>query len=202
VGTSLQISVALGQSYAIQARLFIGIAVLICCVTMTKYLEYNLAFYTLILTLRTSFNKIIKFFISTLPTFLGYILCGVVLFSPYSDKFADMDSTAVTLFALLNGDDIHNTFLHLEDVYPYLFFSRLYLFTFVLLFITAVLNVFIFIIEDSYHLAKVLTTPDRDTPGEDSLDHDSLLLWDSLQHMFTMNRLFEILEMAKEKKIK
>lgn len=58
----------------------------------------------------------------------------------------------VSLFALLNGDDIHAIFLDLEHNYPWVIVTRAYLYTFILLFITAVLNVFIFIIEDGYHL--------------------------------------------------
>lgn len=195
LAASLQLSTSFGNPEGEWARLFTGLGVLILCVNMTKYLEYNLAFYTLILTLRTSFKKIIKYFISTMPSFFGFLLCGVVIFSPYSDNFQDMDTTAATLFALINGDDVHATFNNLNDVYPFAPFARFYLYAFILLFITAVLNLFIFIIEDAYHLAKVLTTPDRDQHGEDSLDHDSLLLWDSLQHMFTVTKLFEILEL-------
>jgi len=60
----------------------------------------------------------------------------------------------VSLFALLNGDDVHATFDDLEAQYPYTLFAQLYLFTFVIFFITAILNIFIFIIEDSYHAAK------------------------------------------------
>ena len=67
----------------------------------------------------------------------------------------DFDSTMVSLFALLNGDDIHATFNDVKGhSYPLPFVSRLYLYTFVTFFITSVLNVFIFIIEDAYHTAK------------------------------------------------
>lgn len=56
----------------------------------------------------------------------------------------------VTLFALLNGDDIHSVFDDLRHNYAWIWITRLYLFTFILLFITAVLNVFIFMVEDGY----------------------------------------------------
>jgi hypothetical protein len=65
-----------------------------------------------------------------------------------------MDKAAVALFALLNGDDVHATFIELYSHYPYPTFSHLYLFCFVILFITAILNIFIFIIEDAYRAAK------------------------------------------------
>jgi len=88
--------------------------------------------------------------------------------------------TAVTLFALINGDDIHGIFQDLDAVlnsllpifemsfmtihsfsllqrYPYgPWVSRIYLYFFTLFWINAILNVFIFIIEDSFHLAKLV----------------------------------------------
>jgi hypothetical protein len=60
----------------------------------------------------------------------------------------------VTLFALLNGDSILTIFDDLAAKYPYPLLTRVYLFVFVVLFITAILNTFIFIIEDAYHSAK------------------------------------------------
>ena len=84
-------------------------------------------------------------------------------------QFSSLDQAAVNLFALLNGDEIADTF---NDVYacqvcallfiifvahgvclsvcPQPFLSRIYLYSFVVLFIYAVLNIFIAIIEDSF----------------------------------------------------
>ncbi len=41
-------------------------------------------------------------------------------------------------------------------MYPHLIISRVYLYTFIALFITAVLNIFIFIIEDAFKAAKIV----------------------------------------------
>jgi hypothetical protein len=78
----------------------------------------------------------------------------------------------VTLFALLNGDDIMGkrtymdislclsidvvaaTFSDLGANYPYLIISRVYLYTFVATQVVCVLNVFIFIVEDAFKAAK------------------------------------------------
>eukprot|EP01126_Amoeba_proteus_P007487 TRINITY_DN12699_c0_g1_i6.p1 TRINITY_DN12699_c0_g1~~TRINITY_DN12699_c0_g1_i6.p1 ORF type:complete len:723 (-),score=193.66 TRINITY_DN12699_c0_g1_i6:206-2167(-) len=176
------------------SRLLLGLGCLILCSNLTKYLEYDYTFYTLILTLRHSFWKVCKFTFSCAPIFFGYAFCGVSLFSPYSDSFVDLDSTTVTLFALLNGDDIHATFSDLAKRYPLLLFSRIYLYTFVLLFITAVLNVFIFIIEDGYHLAKVLSSVNIKQLSNNTVDNDSLLLWKVLSRTLDMKKLFDIIE--------
>ena len=57
---------------------------------------------------------------------------------------------------MLTGDDIHDTFKDLvENSYPVPWVSRVYIYIFVIMFITTVLNVFIFIIEDAYVMAKI-----------------------------------------------
>jgi hypothetical protein len=97
-------------------------------------------------------------------------------------QFADVGAACVTLFALLNGDVVHDV---IDDIYPvrharthsvlmahrcaYLtcplwaerpqvapFISRVYLFTFICLFIYAVLNIFIAIIEDAFFASKAV----------------------------------------------
>lgn len=73
----------------------------------------------------------------------------------------------MTLFALLTGDDIHDTFNDIvKGGYPLPLVSRIYIFSFCIIFITTVLNVFIFIIEDAYQSSKInLGLIDTDKEG-------------------------------------
>jgi len=58
------------------------------------------------------------------------------------------------LFSLLNGDAIQDNFEQLHPSYPVV--SRIYLYTFISLFIYAVLNIFIAIVEDAFFAAKAV----------------------------------------------
>lgn len=69
----------------------------------------------------------------------------------------------VTLFALINGDVVHSGFEDLAKDQTLFMLSRIYMYTFVILFITAVRNVFLFIIQDGYHLAKAVSIRARKT---------------------------------------
>jgi len=70
-------------------------------------------------------------------------------------QFMNLDETATTLFCLIAGDDIHDTFEKIADGgYPVPFVGRCFIYTFVIIFLTSVLNVFIFLIEDAYDSAK------------------------------------------------
>jgi hypothetical protein len=99
---------------------------------------------------------VITYCVSVLPVYWGFAIFGVLNFGPYSEKFSGVSQTIVTLFSLLNGDDIYATFAEIEEgQFPSVALSRIYIITFVTLFVTSVLNVFIFIIEDSYRQAKL-----------------------------------------------
>lgn len=137
-----------------QARLFIGAGSMILCINFIKYLEYWKKFSVLVLTLQGSFLRNLRFVVSVFPLYMGFIICGYVMFAPYSPYFETIDRTAVTLFALINGDDTHAIFRDLWENYPYPKISQTYLFSFDLLFITLVLNVFLYIIEDAYQAAS------------------------------------------------
>ena len=148
------------------------------CINITRYFELNRQFALLINTLRMSFTRVFTFTISVLPVFFGYLLLGVACFSNFSDRFSNIDEVAVALFAIANGDEIHATFFDLAENYPWLWFSRLYLYTFLILFILAILNIMIFLIEDAFSAAKT---------------------WDEKQHerdqQFSLANLIAILEL-------
>lgn len=136
------------------SRVFLGTGFLIICVGFARYLEYWKKFYMLIVTMQGSFQRNLRFVISVFPLYMGFCTCGFIIFSPYTDDFASLDKSAITLFALLNGDDIHTQFDRIYARYPYPIVGQVFLFTFIIMFITLVLNIFLFIIEDAYHAAK------------------------------------------------
>ena len=64
-----------------------------------------------------------------------------------------------SLFGLLNGDDIYNTYIQINeqvDVLAYVY-SRIFLYLFLALFIYAVLNLFTSLIIAAYEISKVMT---------------------------------------------
>lgn len=107
-------------------------------------------------TLRNAFVHVITYCLSVIPIYWAFVIFGVLNFGPFSEKFSSVGQTIITLFSLLNGDDIYATFQEIEEgQYPAPIISRIYIICFVTLFVTSVLNVFIFIIEDSYRTAKL-----------------------------------------------
>lgn len=120
----------------------------------TRYLELSRRFHVLVSTMRMSFSRVVFFTLSVLPLFFGFQMLGLALFAPYSERWSSLDQVGVTLFSLANGDEMHGTYADLDTSYPWGWIARVYLYTYILLFITAIMNVFIFIIEDAFEAAK------------------------------------------------
>jgi hypothetical protein len=119
-----------------------------------RYLDYVQNLLVLTLTVKMAMSRVMYMFISVMPIFCGYLMLGVILFARYSLHFSNMSETAVTLFSLLNGDNIHDTFDDLNRSFPYQWLPRIYVFSFVAFFITVVLNTLIFIVEDAFTNSK------------------------------------------------
>ena len=77
------------------------------------------------------------------------------MFGPYVYKFNSVSQTSDTLFALLNGDEILDTFMQVDAGNHLLFvFSKLYFYSFIMLFIYVVLSVMISLIGDAMIIAQ------------------------------------------------
>jgi len=150
------------------------------------------------LTLKFAFGKICRYTVSILPAFIGFSLAGAVIFAPYSDNFADWGSTLVTLYAIMNGDDMHSTFVELYRTYPLnTLFPRIFLFVFAFMAITSFLNVYIFITEDAYHLAKLVSA--KYHKDYESLPGTIMTMykheWLALQRKLDIEKLFLAIDM-------
>lgn len=72
-------------------------------------------------------------------------------------QFASFNDSIETLFSLLNGDDIYNTYIGIEpqvDLAAYIY-SRFFLYIFLGLFVYAVLNLFTSLIISAYEISQV-----------------------------------------------
>jgi len=157
-----------------------GFGVMAAWLSMTQFFESTSTYYILIETMQNGIPRVGRFLLGILPIFFAYAVFGVAYFSSYSNRFSTMDNACVTLFSLLNGDVIHDVFDDLHANSPIV--SRVYLYSFIALFIYAVLNIFVAIIEDSFFATKAVTAgedePERDRRNNmlllDLLDEDIL----------------------------
>lgn len=115
-------------------------------ITMLKYLQYNNNLNLMTATLSKSWGNLLMFLLGVMPFFLGFVFLGQSIFWKYS-KFESTSSSAITLFSLLNGDIVNDTFL---ETWAEGLVGQIYLIIFMILFYTAVQNVFVTIIMEGY----------------------------------------------------
>ena len=135
-------------------RLFGSLGCSLLWINLVRYLQYNRNYYMVILTMRRGGPRVLRFMVGVLPIMMGYAFFGMTYFGSESDRFETFGASMVTLFAVLNGDVIRETFLNLMPIYPVM--SQVYLYSFICLFMYVVLNVFIAIIEEAFFVSAAV----------------------------------------------
>eukprot|EP00818_Percolomonas_sp_WS_P000726 CAMPEP_0117439528 /NCGR_PEP_ID=MMETSP0759-20121206/2611_1 /TAXON_ID=63605 /ORGANISM="Percolomonas cosmopolitus, Strain WS" /LENGTH=937 /DNA_ID=CAMNT_0005231245 /DNA_START=377 /DNA_END=3186 /DNA_ORIENTATION=+ len=152
IGTAMfVISTRGGVELEIFVTIILGLGCLTSFFSIIRYLQYIPKFYVLIMTIRISIPFALRYLTGVMPLFMGYTLASVVWFGHYVPYFSTIDIAAVSNFCCLHGDVIRDTF---DMLYGWSDLSRIwgriYLYSFVLLFITVILTMFLLIIEDAY----------------------------------------------------
>ena len=144
----------------VTVRFFLlGVAAASAWISVIRYLRYFPSYYVLIRTLARAVPRCSRFVTGVIPILVGYALLGNCLFHE-SAMFATIGASVATLFSLLNGDIIRDTFSDIGQLRPII--GEAYLYSFLCLFIYVVLHMFISIVEEAYFTAK----NHRDTHNE------------------------------------
>ena len=122
--------------------LLVGFSCWFAWLNLLRYLEFNKDIHLLTNVMRNSGPQILRFMIGFLPIFFGYVFLGVCLFWRYT-KFETVNEGIITLFSLIMGDMVNETF---TDVVGVGIIGELYLFSFIVLFIVCIHNIFVSII--------------------------------------------------------
>jgi hypothetical protein len=125
----------------------LGLSAISAWISLVRYLRFFHIYYVLIRTLAHAVPQCIRFVTGVAPILLGYALLGTCLFYQ-SVMFTTIGDSLATLFSLLNGDIIRDSFTELGFLMP--FWGHVYLYSFLCLFIYVVLHIFISIVEESY----------------------------------------------------
>ncbi|DBA02208.1 TPA: hypothetical protein N0F65_007618 [Lagenidium giganteum] len=118
--------------------------------SLVRYLQFHARFHILGLTLYRGLPRVAQFLVGVLPIFVGYVLFGTIMFGAKVPRFQGVGTTAVTLFSVANGDEIHDTFNAVAFT-PII--GQLYVYSYMILFSYVVLMVCIGIIEDAFFSA-------------------------------------------------
>ena len=124
----------------------VGIGCMCCWFNLIKYLTYNKEFKATTNILNASTKEFLKFLVGVIPLYLGFVFLGRCLFWKY-EKFESTNHAIVALFAIMAGDIVDESY---TDTSAEGILSTIYLTVWIILFMSAVHNVFISIISEGF----------------------------------------------------
>jgi hypothetical protein len=117
-------------------------------ISVLRYLEFSRATYGIVLTLQRAAPRVAVFLAGALPVFFAFTAFAVAYFGDTVAAFANPRIACVSLFAILNGDIIRDSFIHLMVEFPVA--GQVFMYTFVSFHIYVALNVLIALVEEAF----------------------------------------------------
>eukprot|EP00092_Neocalanus_flemingeri_P041214 GFUD01044874.1.p1 GENE.GFUD01044874.1~~GFUD01044874.1.p1 ORF type:complete len:647 (+),score=101.15 GFUD01044874.1:110-2050(+) len=146
-----------GEDYWDMCSLMLGSGNFLVWFGLLRYLGFFKTYNVLILTMKGAVPNMCRFMVCAAMLYTGFVFAGWSVLGPHHSKFASFMSTSECLFSLINGDDMYATFdlIHFHESPSVWVYSRVYLYTFIGLFIYLVLSLLISIIMDTYEVVKI-----------------------------------------------
>lgn len=128
--------------------------------TALKYFDYVSSFNITSELIKRSFPKIGKHFIGFIPILVSFVIIGMTSFGA-SQRFATMRDSFASLFSLLLGDSIHDIADDIEDNGVSSFMAIIYIISFIIVFMLAVNNIMIAIIQEEGERRKSMLEKEK-----------------------------------------
>ena len=134
----------------------LGISIACIWIDTTKYIRTEARYNTVFVTLQQASINIGYLLLGTLPIFVAYALFAYSFWGEENERFQTLAETFVTLFAVLNGDEIHPTYVSLEaksyqgGTIDSFLVEYCFMYSFIIFFTFIAARVCVSIIEDIY----------------------------------------------------
>jgi len=150
-----------------------GLGCFCAWINILDFLDHTSESFIVVNTFKRAYDVLLLYMLGLFPIYLGYSHLGMTLFWQ-SGYFLDLLGSMMILFAMLNGDSIDMFFTTMLPINC--FFAQLYFYSFVVLFICVVQNIFISIINNAFESFK--TRPVKEV-GDASDDEEENKLEES-----------------------
>lgn len=128
-------------------QLFVGLGTFFCWVSVTKYIEHSPSISFFSRTIQHAGPNIVRHAINMLPFWIGFAMLGLSVFWA-SFRFRDPSIAFFSLFCIMNGDEISNTF---QEVMQFdMVFGAIFVFCWVVFSMSVMMNLFMIIVGDSF----------------------------------------------------
>ena len=126
------------------------------CFMLVSYMRHSPRLYFLIEAMYRGIPRVMVFLvINVLPIFFGFALFGVTMFN-YSPDFRSVDQASITLVSVIGGDALMTIFRRISGTETTFVavLGNCYLTLYAALFIYAVLNVALAVVQESFYFVK------------------------------------------------
>lgn len=135
----------------VSADTLLGLGCMLAWWSMLRYFLKSESYKSMLASFNKSAPFIGRALISMLPLFIGYAFLGMSIFWE-SRRFSDFTVSCYTLFALMHGDMIWDTYNDLIQI-DYLL-GQLFLYSYIFLSVCVIANIFTIIIEEGFMKQK------------------------------------------------
>ncbi|XP_053401141.1 mucolipin-3-like isoform X3 [Mercenaria mercenaria] len=138
---------------------YIGSGCLLTWFSLLRFIKINHKFTLLFKTIQRSAVDVIFFLACVIIIFVGFWSCAYIVLGPYHVKFQSLSTTAESLFAMINGDEIFASFALLQkayvgDINRVWLFSRIIIYGYVTIFTVLAFNLLIALFNSAYEVVK------------------------------------------------
>ena len=164
-----QLLLGAGGAYVAKAdgSIFLGAAAMLLWLGLAQFLEYLPQYYVLVVTMKRAAPRVGRLLAGALPFFVGYMMLGMTLFGDQCAQFGSALDTVATLFSVLNGDVLLDTFQAVSYM-PYI--GTAYVICFTVLFTYVLLMTMIAVIEEAFFSAQGMLQPRGHADGSGGSD--------------------------------
>ena len=129
----------------------LGVGCMLAWFTMLRYLMKTHQYKSMLASFQKAAPFVARALISMIPLFIGYAFLGMAIFWE-SRRFATFSISCYTLFALMHGDMIWDTYSELIQIDSLI--AQIYLYTYIFVSICVIANIFTIIIEEGFMKQK------------------------------------------------
>lgn len=133
------------------ADTLLGLGCMLAWWTMLRYFLKTQAYKSMLASFIKSAPFVSRALISMIPLFIGYAFLGMAIFWE-SRRFQDFNISCYTLFSLMHGDMIWDTYNDLIQIDNML--AQLYLYSWIFISVCVIANIFTIIIEEGFMKQK------------------------------------------------
>lgn len=133
-------------------KLMLGLACMLLWGTLLQFLVFDRRVYGVAMSISVAFPRLVPYIVGVIPVYLAFVFLAISIWGSDLGMFSSFPAATKTLFALMQGDQIHDmlSLMKLKSVSLTALFAVAFMITSLYL----IMNIVISIVEEAYFVSK------------------------------------------------